>query len=87
MATLTEVFEEYRLELLDNAVGKDLAGAKPKTLLEVVEAAREIQEELEELLEKLGGRSEAYDRLRQALIQLDVEMSDAPSETGKVAAR
>ena len=87
MATLTEVFEEYRLELLDNAVGEDLAGAKPKTLLEVVEAAREIQEELEELLEKLGGRSEAYDRLRQALIQLDVEMSDAPSETGKVAAR
>ena len=87
MATLTEVFEEYRLELLDNAVGEDLAGAKPKTLLEVVEAAREIQEELEELLEKLGGRSEAYDRLRQALIQLDVEMSDAPSEIGKVAAR
>jgi hypothetical protein len=73
--TLFELVTESRERALSETVGDELAGATAKTLLELAEAARDVDEELEDLVATLGQRSDAHERLRRALIALDCDLT------------
>lgn len=77
MTTLVEILEEY---VEEEVVGGELSGVRAETTLAVIEAARAVEEELAELLHKMGGQSDVYDRLRQALLNLDRELARADGQ-------
>lgn len=83
--TLVEILKEYEDWVRDDAVGEELAGALPKTIGAVVDAAREVEEELADMLAKMGGvRSGVHDRLRQAILALDRELTRGAMEATHV---
>jgi hypothetical protein len=73
--TLLDLVENYTAQRAERTLGEDLVGAQAKTLSELVDAIRAVDKELTELLAMLGTKSTVHERLHQAILQLDIELS------------